>query len=238
MRSANLLVAVLAASIVAVIATAAQAQSSDDSRWGSIGGSISFTTDYVFRGYSLSNQHPAIQGSLGWSHPSGFNAGIWGSNLDNAGQHLELDWYAGYSGSLRALSYSATVVYYTYPWSNAHDEYWEGLFSLGYDFGFVSTSVGVGYSPKQSSLGHDDATWVYGDVTLPVPLPGSRLAPYIFGHVGHQDAAFNVGGYWEWNTGVGASLIGLDLKLMYADTDVTGIPAASSRVVFTVAKSF
>lgn len=221
-----------------LIVTGSNRVAAQDSPLGSVGGSISLTTDYVFRGISLSNGHPAIQGSLGWNHPSGFNAGVWGSNLDNAGQHLELDWYAGYSGGIRALSYSATIVYYTYPWSNAHDEYWEGLFSLGYDFGFVSTSLGLGYSPSQASLGHDDATWIYGDLTVPVPLPNSRLAPYIFAHLGYQDTAFHTSGYWEWNGGVGASLLGLDLKLMYADTDEKNLAAASSRVVFTVGKSF
>jgi len=220
-----------------LIVAGSNTAAAQDSSLGSVDGSVSFTTDYVFRGISLSNEHPAIQGSLGWSHPSGFNAGVWGSNLDNAGQHLELDWYAGYGGSIRALSYNATIVYYTYPWSNAHDEYWEGLFSLGYDFGFVSTNLGIGYSPSQGSLGHDDATWIYGDLTVPVPLPNSRLAPYIFAHLGYQDTAFHTSGYWEWNGGVGASVLGLDLKLMYSDTD-EHFAAASSRIVFSVGKSF
>ncbi|HKJ74483.1 MAG TPA: TorF family putative porin [Alphaproteobacteria bacterium] len=220
------------------VTSGAFAQGAPNSKFGSFSGTVTFTNDYVFRGYSLSNQHPAIQGSLDWSHPSGFNAGVWASNLDNSGDHLEMDWYAGYSNSVRALSYSATIVYYTYPWSNAHDEYWEGLVSAGYDFGFVSTSIGVGYSPKQSSLGHDDATWIYGDINLPIPLPNTRLAPYVFGHMGYQDTAFHTGGYWEWNGGVGVSLLGLDLRLMYSDTDVSNVPAASSRFVFSVSKSF
>jgi hypothetical protein len=71
-----------------------------------------------------------------------------------------------------------------------------------------------------------------------VPLPNSRLAPYIFAHLGYQDTAFHTSGYWEWNGGFGVSLLGLDLKLMYADTDEKNLPAASSRVVFTVGKSF
>ena len=228
--------------VAAAIAAAAMATSTrgalaaDDSEYGSISGTVTFTSDYVFRGYSLSNEHPAIQGSLDWSHPSGFSAGVWGSNLSNSGHNLELDWYAGYAGEVKALSYSATIVYYSYPWSNAHDEYWEGLFSLGYDFGFLWSSLGVGYSPSQSSLGHDDATWIYGDLTVPVPLQ-SRLAPYLFAHLGYQDTAFNTSGYWEWNTGVGFHFVGLDFKAMYSDTDVTGVPAASSRFVVSVSKS-
>jgi uncharacterized protein (TIGR02001 family) len=207
------------------------------SPYGSFGGNVTFTNDYVFRGYSLSNEHPAVQGSLTWSHPSGFFAGVWGSNLENGGQHLELDWSAGYSGSMDKFSYSATIVYYTYPWSNAADEYWEGIVQGGYDFGFMSADVGVGYSPKQSNLGDDDATWIYGDVNVPIPMAGS-FSPYVFAHLGNQQAAFHSGNYWEWNGGAGFSLLGLDIKLMYIDTNVKGVPIADSRFVFNIGKSF
>ncbi len=222
--------------VSAMMALANDASAAGDSEYGSISGTVSLTNDYVFRGYSLTNEHAAIQGSLDWSHPSGFNAGVWGSNIDNGGDHLELDWYAGYSGEVKALSYSATIVYYTYPSSNANDEYWEGLFSVGYDFGFLSSSLGIGYSPSQASLGHDDATWIYGDLTVPVPLQ-SPLAPYVFAHLGYQDTAFHTSGYWEWNGGIGFHAVGLDFKAMYVDTDVKAVPAASSRFVISVSKS-
>ena len=224
----------IAASAMMISANAAHA--AGGSEYGTISGTVTLTNDYVFRGYSLTNEHPAIQGSLDWSHPSGFSAGVWGSNIDNSGDHLELDWYAGYSGEVKSISYNATIVYYTYPSSNANDEYWEGLFSLGYDFGFLSSSLGIGYSPSQASLGHDDATWIYGDLSAAIPVD-SPLAPYVFAHLGHQDTAFHTGGYWEWNGGVGFSLVGLDFKAMYIDTDVKGVPAASSRFVISVSKS-
>ena len=209
----------------------------DSSPYGSIAGNVTFTTDYVFRGISLTNEHPALQGSLEWDHPSGFNAGVWGSNIDLPGDHLELDWYAGYSGSSGKLSYSASVVYYTYPYDGGNDEYWEGLVSAGYDFGFMSTTLGVGYSPSQSSLGHDDATWVYGDVNVPLPVAGS-FSPYLFAHLGYQDTAFNTGGYWEWNGGLGFSLAGLDVTAMYIDTDEKANTLMNARFVVSVGKSF
>jgi uncharacterized protein (TIGR02001 family) len=239
MKLAKPLMATAAAvSALMVMSTGAFAEDAASSPYGSFGGNVTFTNDYVFRGYSLTNEHPAIQGSLTWSHPSGFFAGVWGSNLSNSGDNLELDWSAGYSGSLDKFSYSATIVYYTYPWSNASDEYWEGIFQGGYDFGFMSADLGVGYSPKQSNLGHDDATWFYGDVNVPIPMSGS-FSPYLFAHLGHQSYAFGVpGGYWEWNGGAGFSLLGLDIKAMYIDTNVKATPTADSRFVFTVGKSF
>ena len=230
----------MAAAVLATAMTAATsgayAADAKSSPYGSFSGNVTFTNDYVFRGYSLSNQHPAVQGSLTWEHPSGFFAGVWGSNLSNSGDGLEMDWSAGYAGSMDKFSYSATIVYYTYPWSNASDEYWEGIVQAGYDFGFMSADAGVGYSPKQSNLGHDDATWVYGDVNVPIPMSGD-FNPYVFGHLGYQDTAFHTGGYWEWNGGAGFSLMGLDLKLMYVDTD-QNTPVSDARFVFTVGKSF
>lgn len=216
----------------------------DESPYGSISGTVTFTNDYVFRGISLSDEHPAIQGSIDWSHPSGFNAGVWGSSIDLPG-HLELDYYAGFSGEVQSLSYGFTVVYYTYPYSGANDEYWEGIGTVGYDFGFLSTTLGVGYSPKQASLGHDDATWVFGDVNIPIP-GADDFSPYVFGHLGYQDAAFGPGGYYEWNGGAGFSLVGLDFKLMYIDTDEKDDPLTpafkendntDARFVFLISKS-
>ena len=242
--SKTLLATATMASALTLAASGAFAEDGD-SPYGSIGGTVTFTNDYVFRGLSLSNEHPAVQGSIDWSHPSGFSAGVWGSSIDLPG-NIELDYYAGYSGEVQSLSYGLTVVYYTYPYSGANDEYWEGIGTVGYDFGFLSTTVGVGYSPKQGSLGHDDATLVFGDINIPVPVGNTDIAPYVFGHLGYQDAAFGPGGYYEWNGGAGFSLAGLDFKLMYIDTDEKDDPLTptfkendltDSRFVFSITKA-
>jgi uncharacterized protein (TIGR02001 family) len=246
MKLSKTLMATAAMVSALTVASSGAFAAEGDSPYGSIGGTVTFTNDYVFRGISLSDEHPAVQGSIDWSHPSGFNAGVWGSNLQNGGQHLELDWYLGYSGEVQSLSYSVSLVYYTYPYSNGNDEYWEGLASIGYDFGFLSTTLGVGYSPSQSGLGHDDATWIYGDVNIPIPVGNTDIAPYVFAHLGYQDAAFGPGGYYEWNGGAGFSLVGLDFKLMYIDTDEKDDPLTPTfkendltdpRFVFLISKS-
>ena len=42
------------------------------------------TTDYVFRGFSLSSESPALQGSLDATYGI-FYAGVWGSNVQDEG---------------------------------------------------------------------------------------------------------------------------------------------------------
>ncbi len=47
-------------------------------------GTVTMTTDYVFRGISFSSQNPAIQGSADWAYGNWF-AGIWGTSIESFG---------------------------------------------------------------------------------------------------------------------------------------------------------
>lgn len=236
-------VAAILASGLAFASNAASAEEGSSS-FGEISATFGIYSDYVFRGYSLTDEQPAIQGSLDWSHSSGFYAGVWGSNVEIGTGNLELDYYVGYAGEAQSINYDLSLVYYTYPSSGAKDEYFEVLGSVGTDFGFASVTVGVGYSWDQNAIG-GDAVYFYGDLEVPVPVGNSDAAPYLFAHLGHQDWA---GSKWlEWNAGVGVSLIGLDFTVSYIDTDEKDDPltplviendAADSRVVVSVSKSF
>src|SRR3546814_17452941 len=46
-----------------------------------LSGGIAVTSDYRFRGISLSNEKVAVQPTMTVSHQSGFYAGVWGSSL-------------------------------------------------------------------------------------------------------------------------------------------------------------
>ncbi len=78
----------------------------EDSIPGEFSTTIGFVSEYSFRGIAQSDERPALQGSIDWSHDSGFYAGVWGTNVDfNDGDEaqLETDLYAGYSGDLNGL---------------------------------------------------------------------------------------------------------------------------------------
>jgi uncharacterized protein (TIGR02001 family) len=84
---------------------------------------ITAVSDYEFRGVSLSDTDPALQGSLDYSFANGVAIGAWGSNLDYGAGYdgdFELDVYASFSRALSdSVSWSAGFTAYTYPASSA-----------------------------------------------------------------------------------------------------------------------
>ena len=61
---------------------------------------IALVSDYVFRGVSLSDNGPAIQGGFDWSSEMLY-AGAWASSLS---EDMEIDLYAGLTRRLVLLS--------------------------------------------------------------------------------------------------------------------------------------
>jgi uncharacterized protein (TIGR02001 family) len=82
-------------------------------------------SQYVFRGLTQTDRHPAIQGGFDYAHASGAYVGTWLSNISwftdtNAGNSANLEWdfYAGYKKTW-AQGFSTDVGYlrYQYPGS-------------------------------------------------------------------------------------------------------------------------
>ena len=48
---------------------------------GTVAGSATLVSDYVFRGVSQTNQDPAVQAGVEWAADNGFYVGTWGSNI-------------------------------------------------------------------------------------------------------------------------------------------------------------
>lgn len=91
---------------------------------------VGLYSQYIFRGLTQTNEEPAIQGGLDYSHSSGFYLGTWGSNIswlrdtDGAGGNwsnyasggsLELDVYGGYRTTLGPVGIDVGALYYWYP---------------------------------------------------------------------------------------------------------------------------
>lgn len=81
-----------------------------------------FTTEYVFRGISLTAENPAVQAGFDVEYGM-FFAGIWGTNVDFGGDPLtgkdlanvEIDYWAGIAPEWRGVAFEIYGLYYTYP---------------------------------------------------------------------------------------------------------------------------
>ena len=89
-------------------------------------GSVTVVSDYLFRGITQTDEKPALQGGVTWTHDSGFYAGAWGSSISwladadpDVSSQVELDGFVGYAGSFGEsdFGYDVGVNYYWYPGS-------------------------------------------------------------------------------------------------------------------------
>lgn len=207
-----------------------------------LSGSLTLTSDYVFRGFTQTDKKPALQGGIEYEAESGFYVGTWGSSIswlsdsDPAiSSQLELDGYLGYRGQLSdAISFDLGAIYYGYPGSypsgfndadtvELYAGLTAGLFSLKYShavtdlFGIVDSD---GSSYLEAGIEHGFAdTWSLG-------LHAGRQ--FIRGEHGED--------YTDWSARIGKTLPhGFDIALTFTDTDVDG---ADSRLFAAITKSF
>lgn len=217
----------------------------------SVSANVALVTDYVFRGFSQTDEDPAIQGGFDYGHASGFYTGVWASNVkfnENAGlppgqsvseANIEIDVYAGYTHEF-AQGFSAEVggIYYAYPGASSSLDYdfVEVLAGVGKSFDDVTLSPSLGfkgyYSPE--FFGKSGKSWYWNgavDVSLPYEIGGVVT-------LGYSDIQ-NGARYWDWKVGVSRAVYGpVALDLSYFGTDINGDPLADDRIVLGISASF
>ncbi len=180
-------------------------------------GNVGLFSEYVFRGLSQTNEKPALQGGLDYSHSSGFYAGLWASNVSiisdpcniAANQaamggcpsaSLEIDTYAGYKNTFGGgdWNYDVGFLRYNYPGK------YPPLYSTG--FGAVKPNTNEIYgalgwkwlTAKLSyslgdTFGLDDARGsYYAELNAAVPIGESGFT--LSGHLGYQKFRGGLGG--------------------------------------------
>ena len=95
-----------------------------DAQAGSTTGSVTVTSDYLFRGVTQTNKKPALQGGVTWTADSGFYVGGWGSSISwlsdsdpAVSSQVELDGFIGYAGKFgdSDVGFDVGANYYWYP---------------------------------------------------------------------------------------------------------------------------
>lgn len=200
----------------------------------SFSGNIAFTTDYRFRGITLTDSGFAVQGGFDVSHSSGFYVGTWASNLDEdtvGYGSAELDIYGGWSGDLvDGLSANVGVIGYLYPDAPAGDfDYFEFLASLTGSLGPASITGGIAYAPDQDSLdfggGQRDNFYVYGKASVGIPDTPLTLN----GSLGYTDGvltytADSTAVDWSLSADVALGPVTLSVAYVGVEGDVIGDP--------------
>ena len=222
---------------LATIAAAGAAHAGD----GPFTANVGLVSDYAYRGWSQTDERPALQGGFDYAHDSGLYAGVWGSNVSwlsdsnpNVHNSLELDLYGGYKGTAGAIGYDVGLLQYYYPGSypkgfnspNTLEGYvglsWEFL-SFKYSYAFTDL---FGYDKSDGSQ--------YYDLGAAVDVGGGFT---LAAHVGYSDIK-GQDDYTDWKLGVTKEFGGFNFGLHYVDTDVNNADLADERVILSIAKSF
>lgn len=199
-------------SLAAPVGAGAQAQ---DPQW-TVEGRVGVVSDYRDRGYTLSDEEPAVQGEITVGHASGLYGGVWGSGIDEYGvgpdgdgAEIEVTLYAGWAGAVGGFDVDVGVWRNLYPDGDEVD-YVEFPLQVGRSIGAATFTTGVVWAPAQTGTGDEANTWVwtraeYAPGTWPVSLHAQ---------LGHEDGGFAPDGKTDWRVGVeapaGAFTVGLD----------------------------
>lgn len=220
-----------AAAAAALLATAGAASAQDVD----FSFNAALTSDYVFRGFSQTNEDPAFQVGADVTYGS-FYAGAWASGVDFGDTtDVEADLYGGYRTEVSGFAVDLGVIAYLYtnaP-SSADYNYIETKAAVSRAIGPVTAGVALYYSPDFFGPNKDDQA-LYSEVNASwAPIDKVTVS----GAVGFQ-AVEQVDDYTTWNLGVSyalASTVSLDVR--YFDTDVDS-PISEDRIVGTIKTVF
>ncbi|QID19405.1 porin [Nitrogeniibacter mangrovi] len=206
---------------------------------------VGFVSDYQYRGWSQTNEKMALQGGFDYAHPSGFYAGVWGSNVSwikdayaDADSSLEVDIYGGYTMNAGPIGLDFGLLQYYYPGSGVSD-------AAQPSFNTLEGYVGASWEFLTFKYSHS-FTNLFG-------VPDSKGSGYydlgasyevgygitVDAHIGRQHFTHSSGtSYNDWKVGVSKDFGGFDFGLQYVDTDVDNEKLADKRFIVSVSKSF
>jgi uncharacterized protein (TIGR02001 family) len=189
-----------------------------------VSANVSLTTDYVFRGVSLSDNDPAIQGGFDWSNDS-FYAGVWGSSIPDG---TEIDVYAGFTPTLGPVTLDIGVIGYFYPGAQDDDaefDYFELLLGAERSVTEQFTIGGAVYFTDENYGETGEA--VYYEINATYAMSDALALSGAYGNQSIEDADGEDGGavteesdYNTWNLGATYAFHGFSLDFRYHDTDI------------------
>jgi len=212
---------------------------------GNFSANIAYTTDYVFRGISLSNDNAAVSGGFDWGY-SGFYLGTWASSISPVeDETAEIDFYGGYGGEFSGVSYTLDLLYYYYPGQTGDPtpdlDYFEFGGSLGYTFAApLEPTIGFGVMHSTDFFAETGSATYY-KTNLGLSLPVEFGLSFTYGYQDFDEDKVGINGYDHWGVDISRSLSIFDFTIGYSDTDSNGESFegdGTEKVIFTVGASF
>lgn len=230
----------LAASMAVLIAAPAFAQDY------TLEADIGATSDYRYRGISRSDESPAVQGGVQYNHSSGFFAGVDASsvdlNIDNDA-NVEAVLFGGLKTDYDGIDVTGKLSYTAYPGGDDDLDYWELMFTGGYDFDVFYGSLTWAFSPE--FMNESGMSFYYGaDLAAPLPIGyGNFTAKAHLGFQFIEDENRYAEDYIDWSMGIWYNwdTYGIDFGLQYIDTNIDDnncLEECGGRAVVSATKSF
>jgi len=215
---------------------------------------VALTSDYVFRGFTQTDEGWAIQGGFDINHGSGFSVGVWGSNVkflendtvapeDRA--DIEIDLYVGYGNELDSgFSYDLSALYYLYPGagSDLNYDYSEFHLAMGYSLP-VGTEFGLSYDYAPKWSGETGKAHAYAFNIGHSLSNGLGFGAYVGQQIFDENDKVELDDYVYYGASISYGVADFELSLNFSDTDLDNAEGfaderADERVFFMVSKSF
>lgn len=194
---------------------------------------VGLYSQYVFRGLTQTDEKPAIQGGVDFSHASGFYLGSWASNiswLEDGGYYdnssLELDLYGGFRNTIGAtgLGYDVGVLQYIYP-GNKLSTTTANTTELYGALSYQWLQAKVSYIVSKDGLNTADAqNTYYAELNANYPIGETGITANL--HAGRQEFKGASGvnndlySYTDWKVGATKAFSnGVNVGAYYTDTN-------------------
>ncbi|MDI3259402.1 MAG: TorF family putative porin [Sinobacteraceae bacterium] len=195
--------------------------------WGDgFGGALGVASDDVFRGISLSDHQPSVQGDVHYRADAGWFAGLAAASVKRGrdqGTTVELDPYLGFAWALDS-DWSARLAYvhYAYPFNSPHRlyDYDEADGTLAWrDRAFLTVAASPDTGAETTRGTASGRAALAYSLGWHQPLPGAFS---VSAGVGYYDLRWVIGtGYVYWNAGLSYDWGPMHLDASYIGTNAT-----------------
>jgi uncharacterized protein (TIGR02001 family) len=236
--------------IGAALAASATVMGAGVAQAGEVSANVALTSDYVFRGVSLSDNGPAIQGGVDWAGDLLY-VGAWASSLSDG---MEIDVYAGVTPTTGPITWDIGVIGYFYPGADddgVEFDYYELLVGGAFD---VTEQFSVGGAVYYTDENYGETgEAVYYEINGAFAVSDTLEFSGAYGNQSIEDADGEDGvdvteesDYNTWNLGGTLAFHGFTLDLRYHDTDIDvgsdieystyGPSSYDEAIVFTIGR--